>query len=155
MINLGIHMVTNLKYLTLPGATQSFKFTSMPYPSEKTSQFYSPQPMYQATSIPPSPSPPPYSTTYPYSSSPNPYQLPQQQPQQYPYYTPSPQPGQQLFYQPPTTETKFVDEEKEKAKWVNLIGGIIMIILGIGLMIVGFSMDGRVRVTRTYRARYN
>ena len=111
--------------------------------------------MYQSTSIPPSPSPPPYSTTYPYSSSPNPYQPPQQQqPQQYPYYTPSPQPGQQLFYQPPTTETKFDDENDDKAETARLVGGIIMIILGIVLMIVGFSMDGRVRVTRTYRTRY-
>ena len=149
------YMATNLKYFTLPGATKSFKLTSMPYSSEKTSQFYSPQPMYQSTSIPLSTSPPPYSTTYPYSSSPNPYQLPQQQPQQYPYYTPSPQPGGQQFYQPPTTETKFVDENDDKAERVRLIGGIILIILGIVLMIVGFSMDGRVRVTRTYRARYN
>ena len=150
MINNGVHMVTNLKYLTLPGQPRP---SSMSYSSDKTHQFYSPQPMYQTTTMPPSPSSPPYST-YPYSSSPNTYQLPQQQhPQQYPYYTPSPQPGQQ-FYQPPTAETQFVDEEDEKAETVNLIGGIIMIILGIGLMIIGFNMEGRVRITRNYRTRY-
>ena len=50
------HTCHKFKVFYFARATKSFKLTSMPYSSEKTSQFYSPQPMYQSTSIPLSPS---------------------------------------------------------------------------------------------------